>query len=155
MKTRIFIPLLLFIGSLSISKANDGWPIKNKQVVGNEILNYKLKRENFYYGIPNLIYLRVNSGKQLKISVSNGKIKAVYDNSGNSFLTDLSLKELEHKLSANFIRVSKSIIINKDYVKEIHKYFRGKIIFILDDLKKTKITSGSYYGEQIKKTFDL
>ncbi|MCX6326680.1 MAG: LytTR family DNA-binding domain-containing protein [Bacteroidia bacterium] len=78
-----------------------------------------------------------------------------YNAEGKKFMSDQSLKTLEEKLPVNFIRVSKSIILNRNFVNEVHRYFRGKVIFVMHDINKTKITSGSTYSDIIKKTFDL
>jgi two-component system, LytTR family, response regulator len=78
-----------------------------------------------------------------------------YNAEGTRFISDQSLKTLSEKLPENFVRVSKSVIINKLFVNEVHRYFRGKVIFVMDDVKKTKITSGSTYSEIIKNSFDL
>jgi two-component system LytT family response regulator len=137
----------------------------SKISAGVELVNYsqlenlidKIKKENSPQSIPYKIGDKTILIKLTKIVYfeTNDKYVDFYDNMGNAYLTDLSLKYLEQKLSDNFLRISKSIIINRDYVKEIHKYFRGKVIFMMDDLKKTKLTSGSFYGEQIKKIFEL
>lgn len=122
-----------------------------------ENLINNIKNENSPQSIPYKVGDKTILIKLSKIVYfeTNDKYVDFYDNMGNTYLTDLSLKYLEQKLSHNFLRISKSIIINRDYVKEIHKYFRGKVIFIFDDLKKTKLTSGSFYSEQIKKIFDI
>ena len=78
-----------------------------------------------------------------------------YNMEGTRFMSDQSLKTFTEKLPEYFIRVSKSVIINKNFISEIHRYFRGKFILIMDDAKKTKITSGSTYLETIKNTCGL
>lgn len=74
---------------------------------------------------------------------------------GNQFFSDQTLKILEDKLPEHFLRVSKSVILNTHFVNEMHRYFRGKVVFVMNDIKKTKIISGSFYAEKIKKTFNL
>jgi len=78
-----------------------------------------------------------------------------YNAEGKKFMSDQSLKTLEEKLPENFIRVSKSIILNRNFVNEVHRYFRGKVIFVMHDINKTKITSGSSYSDVIKRSFEL
>jgi two-component system, LytTR family, response regulator len=78
-----------------------------------------------------------------------------YTFDGQRFLSDQSLKTLEEKLPDDFVRVSKSTIINRNLVKEIHRYFRGCVMFVMDDMKKTHITSGRNYTESIKRLFEL
>ena len=78
-----------------------------------------------------------------------------YNSEGKRFIYDQSLKSLEEKLPLNFIRVSKSFILNRNFVNEVHRYFRGKVIFVMHDINKTKITSGSTYSDTIKRAIDL
>jgi two-component system LytT family response regulator len=80
---------------------------------------------------------------------ASDKFADFYDQSGKRLCTDYSLKELEVKLPSYFIRVSKSIIINKNKVVELKKYFRGKYIIIFDDLLQTKITTGATYLKNV------
>jgi two-component system LytT family response regulator len=86
---------------------------------------------------------------------SEDKYVNFYNVEGTKYLSDQSLKNLEEKLPDYFIRVSKSIILNKNYVAEVNKYFRGKVVFVMEDLKRTKIISGNSYTENIKKCFEL
>jgi len=74
---------------------------------------------------------------------------------GRKFITDQSLRMLEEKLPQNFVRVSKSVILNRNFVNEVHRYFRSRLVFVMFDINKTKITSGRTYAEIIKQTFDL
>jgi two-component system, LytTR family, response regulator len=83
------------------------------------------------------------------------KYTRFYNAEGKKFMTDQSLKTLEEKLPLNFVRVSKSVILNRNFVNEVHRYFRGKLVFVMFDINKTKITSGSTYNEIIKRTFEL
>jgi two-component system, LytTR family, response regulator len=78
-----------------------------------------------------------------------------YNAEGIKYLSDQSLKSLEEKLPEDFIRVSRSAILNKNYVIEVNRYFRGRMVFVMDDIKRTKIISGTAYSENIKKRFDL
>ena len=78
-----------------------------------------------------------------------------YNLDGKRFISDQSLKSLEDKLPESFIRVSKSVILNKDYVIEFHKYFRGRVVFIMEDIKKTRIISGGSYAESIRCCFEF
>jgi two-component system, LytTR family, response regulator len=78
-----------------------------------------------------------------------------YNAEGTKYLSDQSLKSLEEKLPEDFIRVSRSAILNKNYVIEVNRYFRGRMVFVMDDIKRTKLISGISYSENIKKIFDL
>jgi two-component system, LytTR family, response regulator len=86
---------------------------------------------------------------------ANDKYVNFYNQSGKSFLTDYSLKYFESILPKNFIRVSKSIIINKDYLKELNRMFKGKFLILLNDVNQTKIETGGFYTENIRKELGL
>jgi two-component system LytT family response regulator len=62
---------------------------------------------------------------------------------------------LEEKLPENFFRIQKSYIINKERIREMHRHFNGRYLFVMEDKAGTRITSGRTYYEQIKATFDL
>jgi len=70
-------------------------------------------------------------------------------------LSELSLTQLEEKLPGNFIRVQKSFIINKDKIMEISKYFNNRLIIVMNDKHKSRITTGTTYIGQIRERLDL
>ncbi|MFN3488039.1 MAG: LytTR family DNA-binding domain-containing protein [Emticicia sp.] len=55
----------------------------------------------------------------------------------------------------NFIRISRSSIINSLLIKELQKYFSGKYLVIMRDTKTSKIETGSAYGENLKKLMEI
>lgn len=70
-------------------------------------------------------------------------------------LTEQSLLQLEPKLPDCFLRVQRSVIVNKNYVAEVHKYFNSRFVIRLDNPKKTSITSGRSYNTVIKNWMDI
>lgn len=100
---------------------------------------------------------RINLLKFENISYLEAQDKYVfiYTVDGQKHLTDQSLTLLEEKLPTQFYRVQKSFIINKEKIKEMHKHFNGRYLFIMDDKNITKITSGRTYHESIKAEFGL
>ena len=78
-----------------------------------------------------------------------------FTSEGNKYITDQSLSGLEEKLPSHFYRIQKSHIINKDRIKEMHKHFSGRYLFIMDDKAETRLTSGRTYHDSIKKDFGL
>jgi len=86
---------------------------------------------------------------------ADSKYVNFYNAEGTKYISDQSLKSLEEKLPENFIRVSKSVILNRNYVSEVHRYFRGRVVLVMDDIRKTKIISGGTYSENIKKFFEF
>ncbi|MDO5978975.1 LytR/AlgR family response regulator transcription factor [Flavivirga spongiicola] len=73
----------------------------------------------------------------------------IYSDTG-AYLSTESISGLEQKLPDNFLRVHRSMIINKDHVNDIQKYFNSRYIITLRDKKKTSITTGRSYNEIIK-----
>lgn len=78
-----------------------------------------------------------------------------YNTKSKEYITDQTLQSLEETLPPEFIRISKSVIINCNYVKELHKYFRGKFIVIIDDINQTKLETGGNYKNIIREKFNL
>ncbi len=74
---------------------------------------------------------------------------------GQKHLTDQSLSALSEKLPSQFYRIQKSYIINKDKIKEMHRHFNGRYLFVLDDKEATRLTSGRTYHEAIRTEFGL
>ncbi|MCR6721552.1 MAG: LytTR family DNA-binding domain-containing protein [Chitinophagaceae bacterium] len=79
----------------------------------------------------------------------------VYTVDGQKFLTDQTLSTLADKLPENFFRIQKSYIINKDRIREMHRHFNGRYLFVMEDKTGTRLTSGRTYYEDIKSTFNL
>jgi len=78
-----------------------------------------------------------------------------YNTESKEFITEHTLQMLEDSLLPDFLRISKSVIVNCNFVKELHKYFRGKYIINLNDLNRTKIESGAYYRDRIITRFNI
>jgi two-component system, LytTR family, response regulator len=79
----------------------------------------------------------------------------VYTLDGQKFLTDQSLSALSEKLPPQFYRIQKSYIINKERIKEMHRHFNGRYLFVMEDKEGTRLTSGRTYHEEIKTEFGL
>jgi two-component system, LytTR family, response regulator len=71
------------------------------------------------------------------------------------FITDLSLKTLEEKLPAYFVRVQRAFIVNKNYVIELNKQFGGKYAIVMNDKDHTRIISGYTFREKLISYFDM
>ena len=83
------------------------------------------------------------------------KYVMVFTTDGQKYLTDQSLSTLSEKLPQQFYRIQKSYIINKDKVKEMHRHFNGRYLFIMEDKPATRLTSGRTFHDDIKAHFDL
>jgi len=79
----------------------------------------------------------------------------VFTTDGVKHLTDQSLTALSEKLPAQFHRIHKSYIINKDKIREMHRHFNSRYLFILEDKAATRITSGRTYHDTIRSEFGL
>lgn len=100
---------------------------------------------------------RINLLKFENISYLEAQDKYVYIHTvdGQKHLTDQSLTLLEEKLPAQFFRVQKSFIINKEKIREMHKHFNGRFLFSMEDKPATQISSGRTYHDAIKTEFGL
>ncbi|HEX7844338.1 MAG TPA: response regulator [Chitinophagaceae bacterium] len=79
----------------------------------------------------------------------------IFTTDGQKHLTDQSLTTLSEKLPQQFYRIQKSYIINKDKIKEMHRHFNSRYLFILDDKACTRLTSGRTYHDSIREEFGL
>ena len=82
------------------------------------------------------------------------KYVTVYTNKENH-LIEQSLSQLELKLPQEFIRVHRSVILNKNQVLDVQKYFNSRFVITLNNNRKTSITSGRSYITTIKDWMDI
>lgn len=99
-----------------------------------------------------VIFVRLDEVSYFK---ADEKYVSIITKHSKSYILDTSLKQLEEKLPANFIRVHKSYIINKNLVKEIRKHFNNRFILILDDYNQSKITSGRSYCQKVRELSEI
>ena len=83
------------------------------------------------------------------------KYVCVFTTDGQKFLTDNSLNVLVEKLPPEFCRIHRSYIINKDKIREMHRHFSGRYLFIMDDKAATRLTSGRTYQDIFRTEFGL
>ncbi|GAB3889872.1 LytR/AlgR family response regulator transcription factor [Spirosoma agri] len=74
---------------------------------------------------------------------------------GQKFLTTYTLTTLDEKLPDTFVRVSRSVMVNRHKITEIHKHFDGKFLLAMSDKKHTKLTTGSTYGDTVRQLLEL
>lgn len=74
---------------------------------------------------------------------------------GQKFLTSYTIAILEEKLPKQFLRVSRSVIINTQFLREAEKHFNGRYILVMRDKAKTKITSGQTFSDEIRAFLEL
>ena len=57
------------------------------------------------------------------------------------YVVDYSINELEQKLDPkDFVRIHRSILLNTNYVQELHQWFTGRALVRLKDEKRTELT---------------
>jgi two-component system LytT family response regulator len=57
------------------------------------------------------------------------------------YVVDYSITELEKRLDPkDFVRIHRSILLNTNYVQEIHQWFAGRVLVRLKDEKRTELT---------------
>jgi len=78
--------------------------------------------------------------KYVNLKMSNGTIH----------LSDKTLTQLEALVPDNFIRVHRSYLVNRDYIFEIEKYFKGTLILKLNDKNYSSIKTGEKYSKEVK-----
>lgn len=93
--------------------------------------------------------------EQIAYLEAQDKYVFVFTTEGNKYITDQSLTALEEKLPSQFYRIQKSYIINKDRIKEMHRHFNGRYLFVMDDKAGTRLTSGRTYYDTIRADFGL
>ena len=71
------------------------------------------------------------------------------------YLMNYTITSLEEKLPSNFVRVSRSTIVNSTKIREMERYFTGKYMIVMLDQKQTKIESGSTYQENVKRLMEF
>lgn len=86
---------------------------------------------------------------------ASDKYVYIFTSDGHKHLTDQSLTALESKLPPHFFRIQKSYIINKDKIREMHRHFNGRYLFVMEDRDGTRLTSGRTYHELIRQEFGL
>jgi len=78
------------------------------------------------------------------------KYVRVFTINERNYLSEQSLARMEERLPKDFIRVHRSFMINRTYIGEVRKFFKGKLILILRDKAQTSITTGSTYATTVR-----
>jgi two-component system LytT family response regulator len=93
--------------------------------------------------------------EQIAFLEAEDKYVFIYTVDGQKYLTDQSLSSLIEKLPSQFYRIQKSFIINKEKIREMHRHFNSRYLFIMDDKASTRLTSGRTYQDAIRAEFGL
>ncbi len=99
-----------------------------------------------------MLFLRI---EEISYFLAEEKYVNIFTKDGRSYLCDFSLKSLEEKLEVTFLRIHRSLLVNKIRIKEINKHFGSRYILKLDDVNQTKLVSGRNYCEQMKGLWEI
>ena len=83
------------------------------------------------------------------------KYVSIFTKAGDEKIINKTISELENELPSDFIRIQRSLIINQNLVKEVQSHFNSRFIFLLEDVSKSKLTSGRKYQSEIKNWMGL
>ncbi len=96
--------------------------------------------------------------------LSPADIKFIKSEQGSSFayngevlhhLSD-TLDQLEQRLSSqNFIRIHRGYLVNIDHIKEIQRWFNGKLMVIIDDDKKSELSTSRAGADKLKQLLHI
>ncbi len=79
----------------------------------------------------------------------------LYTPEGKRHLIDYSLTVLEEKLPDYFVRISRSVIVNRQYIREIQRHLGGRYVFLLNGKEPAKVTSGASYADKVRQLWEL
>lgn len=78
------------------------------------------------------------------------KYVTIHTVEGKKYVTDQSLKLLEDKLNAGFLRIHRALLVNTGLIHEINKHIGSRYIVKLDDKVQSRLVSGRNYSSVIK-----
>ena len=78
------------------------------------------------------------------------KYVAIHTIKGKKYLCEYPIKELEEKLNARFVRIQRSLLINRSLVKEVLKHSNLRYKVKMKDTAESLLVSGRNYAEQVK-----
>lgn len=74
---------------------------------------------------------------------------------GKTHLSDKTLTQLENMAPDTFIRIHRSYFVNKDYISEIEKYFKGTLILTMNDKQRSTLKTGETYAKKVRLALGL
>lgn len=86
-------------------------------------------------------------------STAENKVKV--HNETETYLTNLSLKELEKRLPSDFFRIHRSYIVNLNKIKEVIPWFKGKYQIVLADSVEHEIPVSRSKVDKLNKLLNL
>lgn len=86
---------------------------------------------------------------------SDEKYVEIHTIDGKEYVCDYSLKELEIKLCNLFVRIQRSLLVNTNRILEIKKHYYSRFIIVVNDVFKTKLTSGRSYNKAVQQLLKM
>jgi two-component system LytT family response regulator/two-component system response regulator LytT len=78
-----------------------------------------------------------------------------WDGESNHYLSE-KLDDLEQGLSqSSFVRIHRSYLINVDKIKEIQRWFNGKLMVIMNDQDKTELSTSRAGADKLKQLLGI
>jgi len=74
---------------------------------------------------------------------------------GTQHLTNYTIAALEEKLPDQFVRISRSCIVNTTHINNLQRYFGGKFLVTLTDRPASCLETGTAYGGNLKRLMEL
>lgn len=113
------------------------------------------KKESFSFAVRKGERIVLLDYEDITYFKAEDKYVNIYLNNSEVHITDKTLSDLDSILPQDFIRIHRSIIVNKTFVGEIEKYFKGTMIVFLNDKKGTKLKSSEKYSKELKRSLGL
>ena len=77
------------------------------------------------------------------------------DVTGKEYVVDSTLADLEEKFPAEFIRIHKSTVVNKNMIHEVKKLENGRFDLVMKCEKERIVSCSKSYNEKIKDLIDF
>nr|WP_319998650.1 LytTR family DNA-binding domain-containing protein [uncultured Draconibacterium sp.] len=74
---------------------------------------------------------------------------------GKEYVVDSTLADLEEKFPAEFIRIHKSTVVNKNMIHEVKKLENGRFDLVMKCEKERIVSCSKSYNEKIKDLIDF
>ncbi|RAK68040.1 LytR/AlgR family response regulator transcription factor [Hymenobacter edaphi] len=74
---------------------------------------------------------------------------------GQQYLSSYTIAALEEKLPEQFVRISRSCIVNTHHISNLQRYFGGKFLVTLTDRAASCLETGLAYGGNLKRLIEL
>ena len=71
------------------------------------------------------------------------------------YISDFTLKTLEERLSPDFLRIHRGLIINTHQIAEMRRGFNGAFVFVMKASREIRLKSSRSYSAEIRRTFEL